>query len=1047
MTYRLGIDLGTNSLGWCLLARDADGRPSGIIDAGVRIYSDGRKPKDEQSLAVARRMARSMRRRRDRYLRRRRNLLRALIAAGLMPADPKASKALESLDPFALRARGLDEKLSPHEFGRALFHLSQRRGFKSNRLTDGAEEDESGKVKAGVARLEAMIEEKGARTLGEYYHLMRSEAADASHVPSIRARLRKLAPDDKQPSYPFYPSRDLVAAEFEALWQAQAKSHPGLLTPELHDRLHHIIFYQRPLKKPVVGRCLYNPQEERLPRAHPLFQRFRILQELNNLRIIDRLDSRPLRREERDRLFEELLRSNDMKWTQMRKLLGLPVRMHFNFEGENRKGLDGDLTAYRIEQDRKSKGVVRPGMGKRWRALDDSRKAELVRHLLDAAEPDELIAWLMAEHDLPEDVARALSDVQLPDGHSTLGETAMRAITEEMEENYLRYDEAVVAAGYCHHSDRGCKGELLSELPYYAEILTSDVIPGNGDPEDGNIESRLGRLTNPTVHIGLNQIRRLVNLLIARHGRPAMIVVELGRELKQNKKDREAAQKAQRENAARNDRARALFAEVGAYDTGENRMRYRLWKEQGEVCPYTGEVISARALFSAEYEIDHILPFSRTLDNSAANKVIARAEANREKRDRSPYEAWGHLPIWETIEAEARKLPKGKRWRFAANAMHRFEKEERDFLDRQLTETRYLGRLAHDYLKAVCPQVWVTTGQLTALVRGKLGLNDLLAGHNLPEVEGGASKNREDHRHHAIDAFVVGLMDRGFLNRAARDSGRYEREEARERIIVPEPFPLYREHLRAVLERLVVSHRPDHGTAGQMHNDTAYGLVREDKGGKWLVVTRKPIDSFEKAANLDKIRDDRIRNDLLERTFGLSGKDFKLEIERYARETGTRRLRIVEPLSVIIMKDREGRPYKAYKGDANHRIEIWRLPDGKWTSVIVSMFEANAMKDKGATRPHPAAKLVMRLHKNDMIAIEENGARRMLRVVQVSGAKIIMADHREGGNLRERDRDPQDTFKYFTRSASALQKLKARKLRILEDGRVYDPGPLEGRGA
>lgn len=1045
MSYRLGIDLGTNSLGWCLLRLDADKRPSDVIDAGVRIYSDGRNPKDKESLAVARRTARSMRRRRDRYLRRRRNLLKALMRSALMPTDPKAAKALETLDPFALRSRGLDEALTPHELGRALFHLAQRRGFKSNRQTDGGEDDDAGKVKEGVKRLRELIATKDARTLGDYFHKVRAGAKNPSHVPSIRARLKKLKADDKQPAYPFYPSRDIVEEEFEALWTAQSAHHPDLLTPALHDTLHHIIFYQRPLKKPVVGRCLYHPEEERLPRAHPLFQRYRILQEINNLQIIDRLDSRPLRRDERDKLYHALLRKQKMAFPQIRKLLDIPARMGFNFESENRKHLDGDITAFRIEQDRKVKGKVRPGMGDAWRALSEARKAELVTHLLEAEEPDELIVWLMAEHGLSEEVARSLSDMQLPDGHAALGETATRAIAEEMEADVVTYDKAVKRAGYEHHSHLP-HDALLPELPYYAEALYRHVIPGSGDPAD-DIEKRLGKLTNPTVHIGLNQIRRLVNQLIDRHGTPTEIVIELGRELKQNKEDREQAQKAQRENMARNERAQVLFREVGAYDTGENRMRYRLWKEQGEVCPYTGEIIPGRALFTSDYEIDHILPFSRTLDNSAANKALARSEANRDKRDRSPHEAWGHLPIWETIEAESQRLPKNKRWRFAADAMDRYEKEERDFLDRQLTETRYLGRLAHEYLKVVTPQVWVTTGQLTAMVRGKLGLNDLLAGHNLPEAEGGASKNRDDHRHHAIDAFVVALMDRGFLNRIARESGRMRREELRDRIIVDEPFPQYRDRLRATLDRLVISHRADHGTAGQMHNDTAYGLVAEDKGGKWLVVTRKPIDSFQKVADLEKIRDPLIREALLERTYGLSGKDFAAEMAAYANETGIRRLRIIEPLSVIPIHDREGKAYKAYKGDANHRIEIWRLPDGKWTSVIVSMFEANALKDAQATRPHPAAKLIMRLHKNDMIAIEENGARRIMRVVQVGPNRIVLSDHVEGGNLRERDRDPTDYFKYLIRSPNALRALGVRKLRVTESGKVYDPGPLEGRAS
>jgi len=106
------------------------GQPCAIIRAGVRIFSDGRDPYGS-SLAVARRNARGMRRRRDRLLRRKRRMMRLLIQFGFFPEDERERKALELLDPYLLRARGLDEALTPHEFGRALFHMNQRRGFRS----------------------------------------------------------------------------------------------------------------------------------------------------------------------------------------------------------------------------------------------------------------------------------------------------------------------------------------------------------------------------------------------------------------------------------------------------------------------------------------------------------------------------------------------------------------------------------------------------------------------------------------------------------------------------------------------------------------------------------------------------------------------------------------------------------------------------------------------------------------------------------------------------------------------------------------------------
>ena len=189
MDWRLGIDLGTNSLGWAALRLNARKEADGILAAGSRIFSDGRDPKSGASLAVDRRDARAMRRRRDRFQQRQRALMTHLVTDGLFPADPVERKALEMLDPYDLRARALDEALPLTHVGRAIWHLNQRRGFKSNRKTDKPDDD-SGKIKVGVHRLRDQMDAAGARTFGEWLHLRRQPTADHPDGLSVRTRLR-----------------------------------------------------------------------------------------------------------------------------------------------------------------------------------------------------------------------------------------------------------------------------------------------------------------------------------------------------------------------------------------------------------------------------------------------------------------------------------------------------------------------------------------------------------------------------------------------------------------------------------------------------------------------------------------------------------------------------------------------------------------------------------------------------------------------------------------------------------------------------------------
>ena len=183
MRYRLALDLGTASLGWAMVRLDPSDQPCAVIKAGVRIFSDGRSPKDGSSLAVTRRDARAMRRRRDRLLRRKARLTRLLVEHGFFPADIAQRKALELLDPYALRAAGLERALAPGEFARALFHINQRRGFKSNRRTDKKDND-SGALKTAIAHLRGELVMSGVPTVGAWLHQRRQQGQ------TVRARFR-----------------------------------------------------------------------------------------------------------------------------------------------------------------------------------------------------------------------------------------------------------------------------------------------------------------------------------------------------------------------------------------------------------------------------------------------------------------------------------------------------------------------------------------------------------------------------------------------------------------------------------------------------------------------------------------------------------------------------------------------------------------------------------------------------------------------------------------------------------------------------------------
>ncbi|MFQ5784263.1 MAG: type II CRISPR RNA-guided endonuclease Cas9 [Alphaproteobacteria bacterium] len=1033
--YRLGIDIGTNSLGWCALHLDAQGRPDGILDAGAGIFPDSRDPKSGTSLASERRLARGMRRRRDRYLKRRSRVMEALVHHGLMPADPVERKALERLDPYELRARGLDQALGPHEFGRALFHLDQRRGFKSNRKTD-KDEKETGQMKRAISELDRRIAESGARTLGEYLH----------------RRRRKNKPVRARPGVGFYPSRAMYEAEFDTLWAAQAPHHPRL-DAAARDEIRDAIFFQRPLRPVAPGNCELEPEEKRAPLALPLSQRFRMYQELNNLRVVlPDQSQRRLTMAERDRVFARLERQKTLTFNAIRRLIGLDSDTRFNLEDGKRKALNGDktgtlLVAVKDKDTKKDKDIFGP----RWWDLDAARQDAIVETILAAEDEDALAARAETEWGCDAEAARRLADVRLVQGYGRLGRRAMSKIVPIMRDQGLNYAEAAAEAGY-HHSDRR-PDELRDALPYYGEALRRYTAGGSDRPEDDD-EKRYGKLANPTVHVGLNRLRKLVNALIAEYGRPNEIVVELARELKLGEQRKSEERDKQAANEQRNRRIAGEIEALGEDVTGENIRRYKLWEELGEIhdrrCVYTGQTIAGRMLFSAEVEIEHILPFRRTLDDSMANRTLSLRRANRDKGARSPFEAFGHNPPgydYDAILRRAESLPKNKRWRFAPDAMEKFEGDH-DFIARQLTDTAYLARTTREYLTHVCPaeQVWVTPGRLTALLRGKWGLNGLLPDSNWANVA--QEKNRKDHRHHAIDAFVVGVTDRGLLQRVARAD-----EHTRDRLIgtMPDPWEGFREDLGGALARVVVSHKPDHGREGQLHEETAYGIVADpEKADGYNLVFRKAFAGLTEG-EMKRIRDPALRAALLDHVAAgkAAGRSLKQALESFRWPAGSeRRLRHVRLLKkeakLIGIRGRDGTPYKALIPGDNHHIDIYELPNGKWAGEGVSVFEANQPGRTDAwRRAFPDARLVMRVHKGDLVKMEHEGGEHIFRVVKLAAANKVLwlSGHNESGDLQKRHDDADDPFRWTFVSFGKLKGRRARKVHVDALGRVRDPGP------
>ena len=395
--YRFAFDLGTTSIGWAVFELDGGNkRPVRLERLGVRIFEDGRDPQSGDSNAKGRQLPRSLRKGQDRKLVRRKLLLADLEAHEMLPPVGAVRDALFLASPYEIRSRAATQKVSLYEMGRALWHMSKHRGFKSNRKTD-APDDDTGLIKTANKLLRDKLEDGGWPTYGAYLWA-RLQSGEGVRVRAVGENAEK--------HYDFYPTRDMLTDEFDAIWQEQSKYHPEL-TEDLRLRLRdYTIFYQRPLKPVPVGRCTFFPEKDRLPRWHPAAQAFLILQQLSNLRIIRESAEFHVDFEKRQVLFNTLNGGEKLTWTGVKKILGLSSQDKLNLHDGGLKELHYNQVAAVLLGTKRKPGPL----AMQWGGYAPELREEILKNLTESESPEVLIDWLNNTLGLEPEAVQAVED-------------------------------------------------------------------------------------------------------------------------------------------------------------------------------------------------------------------------------------------------------------------------------------------------------------------------------------------------------------------------------------------------------------------------------------------------------------------------------------------------------------------------------------------------------------------------------------------------------------------------------------------------------------
>lgn len=650
--------------------------------------------------------------------------------------------------------------------------------------------------------------------------------------------------------------------EFEQIWETQAKFYPEL-TDKLKSEVGDItIFYQRKLKsqKHLVSFCEFEKGHKAIPKSSPLFQDFRIWQNLNNIVVKNEETKEPflLSEELKKQIAEELRFKENMSDIQLMAFCGLKKGSHsVNFkkiEGNRTntalykafekilevEGYEMDFSKLNSDEIKESVSKIFESIGINPTILEfdptiqgndfDKQPYYQLWHLLYSAEEDEpLKKALINKFGFKENHIPFILNVSLQADYGSLSAKAIKKILPNLMDGHI-YDKAALMVGYNHSSS-------LTTEQNNERILkdTLSLLKKNS-------------LRNPVVEKILNQMINVINAIIAdpTMGKPDEIRVELARELKNNNEQRSEMTKQINKSTAEHEQYRKkLHTEFGITRVTRNDIiRYKLWLETDGISIYTGNPIPASKLFTKDYDIEHIIPKSRLFDDSFSNKTICERQLNIDKSNKTAFSFLKEKLSPEEFDQFQKRVKSlfGKISKTKQNKLFMADNEiPEGFIDRQLRETQYIAKKAKEILLEVSRNVTSTIGSVTDTLREDWELVDVMKElnwdkyHKLGLTYEETGKNgerlrkikdwtkRNDHRHHAMDAITVAFTKPAYIqylnNLNARGQNdnkgnsimgiedKYLIRDKNNKLRFKQPMSQFREEAKKQLENILISYK------------------------------------------------------------------------------------------------------------------------------------------------------------------------------------------------------------------------------------------------
>jgi|GEM_PF-2223164 len=979
-SYRLGIDLGTSSIGTAIYKTDDAGNIMSLEHLDSYIFGEPVAPKEMVTLNTARRSARLIRRQVERKAARLKKIGYIAQSIGITRDDVRQDKQ----DVIELRAKAVNEEISLPQLIKVFCHIVKNRGYKGV-----LSQEERGTVGKKLSKTIDLL--NGDKTLGQ---LLWEEKQKASKGQPWR----KIEEDGT------FIYRQKVEEEFERIWNKQSKYHPELngkysvwgnnMFPDfpnqkeisLKDVFHSAMFYQRPIKWELetVGNCPIFPQEKRAARAQVAYQEYRLAKEIANLRICTKghRDYKSLSQDQQTKLFDfieshtELYTKEDgtVPFSKIYDFLGVEEEVSFTIDRGSKRGIKGNSTLFEFEK---------TGLLNAWAELTDKEQELVIEFLSNITTMSDLVdnnaAYVLEKICGKDRLTKNIS----------ADETELKHTADFILNNRQSLSTISLEHDRSSYSVKGLR--VLTEAIFKGELTNSneeeyiDSLVQKNKVYTGKLRTLKQILdqesiNDPVMSRALAEFHRVMTYILHKYGEPQEIVVELSREIKNSLRRRQFLEGQSKLQAEERKKAIQELQANGVLVSPRNIEKWLLWQEQNHTCPYSGQAISfAQAFDEKQTQVDHIIPQRGEVagPNVFENKVLVFTDENKDKSNRLPYD-WkfaqdieeynafnaekkskrkkgekvdtvfgNHSPLINFVQHLWGLYTKEKKGYYSARD-HKYKPTQKgakilrkisnllmtpsqlksDFENRQNQETAWIGKIVLDWCTDVCHKVIPSYGALTAYMRHELKFDEILptirvienkplydkddkeidskkweelftikdlsydqadalkedferycaALEQQPVTEADKQRafkdfcreqrtqlqfnKRCDHRHHAVDAAVIGLCTRSLVQRASTHNGKYgtlhkiewlnangihdkSKDIAGFTVDNIPQYALLRDEVQKRLTNYVVWHKPDHFPSGKFFDETAYS-VQKDKGGKEVLVHRTPLGKFLK---------------------------------------------------------------------------------------------------------------------------------------------------------------------------------------------------------